>query len=164
VRQLITRGAIDPARTILAGHSMGGAIAVGLARGTPCCGNTIAISRHRRPPLTVSPLPCCSSMILAHAGHTLVLETFIPRSVRDTARRLIAGSAATTGKYIVIPRSTHVSLLFDPAVVRASQMGRAGLEPEAKPGPASRLSLSGSLRGWQGFFCWQGPFCVRPSD
>ena len=43
VRQLITRGAIDPSRTILAGHSMGGAIAVRIGARIPVAG-TIAIS------------------------------------------------------------------------------------------------------------------------
>src|ERR1700739_705738 len=42
-RQLIGRRAIDPARTILAGHSMGGAIAIRLAARIPVAG-VIALS------------------------------------------------------------------------------------------------------------------------
>src|ERR1700724_1322504 len=43
VRQLIARGAIDPTRTILGGHSMGGALALRVASRIPVAG-TIAIS------------------------------------------------------------------------------------------------------------------------
>jgi alpha-beta hydrolase superfamily lysophospholipase len=38
VHELIARGAIDPARTILAGHSMGGAIAVRVGSRVPVAG------------------------------------------------------------------------------------------------------------------------------
>ena len=160
VRQLITRGAIDPARTILAGHSMGGAIAVRVSSSVAVAG-TIAISP--APMVTTYGVP--PSVLLFNdprpaPANTLVLsEAFIPRSVRDTARNLITGSGAATGKYMVIPRSTHVSLLFDPGVVRASQVWAAQvLNLEAKPGPASRLPLAGSFAGLAGILLLAGPF------
>ena len=160
VRQLITRRAIDPSRTILAGHSMGGAIAVRVGARIPVAG-TIAISP--APMVTTYGVP--PSALLFNdpepaPANTLVLsESLTARSVRDTARSLIAGSAATIGKYIVIPRSTHVSLLFDPAVVRASQAWAAQiLNLEAKPALPSRMPLAGAFAGLAGIVLLAGPF------
>jgi len=160
VRQLIARGAIDPARTILAGHSMGGAIAVRVGARIPVAG-TIAISP--APMDTTYGVP--ASVLLFNdprpaPANTLVLsEAFIPRSVRDTARNLIAGSGAATGKYMVIPRSTHVSLLFDPTVVRASQAWAAQvLHLQAKPALPSQMPLTGAIAGLVGILLLAGPF------
>jgi pimeloyl-ACP methyl ester carboxylesterase len=160
VRQLITRGAIDPSRTILAGHSMGGAIAVRIGARMPVAG-TIAISP--APMVTTYGVP--ASALLFNdpepaPANTLVLsESLTARSVRDTARNLIAGSGAATSKYTVIPRSTHVSLLFDPAVVRASQAWAAQvLSLKATPSLPSRMPLAGAIAGLAGIFLLAGPF------
>src|SRR5271154_2177528 len=160
VRQLITRGAIDPSRTILAGHSMGGAIAVRVGARIPVAG-TIAIS----PAPMVATYGVPASALLFNdpepaPANTLVLsESLTARSVRDTARNLIAGSGAATGKFIVIPRSTHVSLLFDPAVVRASQAWAAQvLNLEATSALPSRMPLAGAFAGLAGILLLAGPF------
>jgi pimeloyl-ACP methyl ester carboxylesterase len=160
VRQLIRRGAIDPELTILAGHSMGGAIALRVASRIPVAG-TIAFSP--APMVTTYGVP--ASMLPFNddqpaPAHTLVLSGwFEPRSVRETARSLIAGSAATTGKYAVIPHSTHVSLLFDPAVARASQVWAAQvLKLDSNVALPSRIPLVGSLAGFLGVLILAGPF------
>jgi pimeloyl-ACP methyl ester carboxylesterase len=160
VRQLITRGAIDPSRTILAGHSMGGAIAVRLGARIPVAG-TIAISP--APMVTTYGVPASALLFndpQPAPANTLVLtETLTARSIRDTARNLIAGSGAATSKYTVIPRSTHVSLLFDPAVVRASQAWAAQvLNLKATPTLPARMPLAGAFAGLVGIFLLAGPF------
>ena len=160
VRQLITRGAIDPSRTILAGHSMGGAIAVRVGARIPVAG-TIAISP--APMVTTYGVPASALLFndpQPAPANTLVLsESLTARSVRDTARNLIAGSGAATSKYMVIPRSTHVSLLFDPAAVRASQAWAAQvLNLKATPAPPSRTPLVGAFAGLAGIFLLAGPF------
>jgi len=160
VRQLIGRGAIDPKRTILAGHSMGGAISERIAARVPVAG-VIAISP--APMVTTYGVP--ASMLpftnppLAPA-HTLVLSGSLePRSVRNSARALVSGENASSGKYEVIPRSTHVSLLFDRDVIAASQQWAArvlGLDASVKIPP--RFPLLGGFAGLTGIFLLAGPF------
>jgi pimeloyl-ACP methyl ester carboxylesterase len=161
VRQLIVRGAIDPTRTILAGHSMGGALAVRVAARVPVAG-VVAIS----PAPMVTTHGVAASMLIfgdppATPANTLVLSSsWEPKSGRDSGRGLISGNAATSGKYLVIPHSTHVSLLFDPDVVREAQAWSTKvlkLETEAL-GVPSRLPLAGSLAGLAGILLLAGPF------
>src|ERR1035438_5197738 len=161
VRQLIVRGAIDPTSTILAGHSMGGALAVRIAAGVPIAG-VVAISPA---PMVATHGVAASLLIFGDPpptpANSLVLSgSWEPRSVRDTARELISGNPATSGKYLVIPHSTHVSLLFDPDVVHAAQSWSAKvLKLEANaPGVPSRLPLAGSLAGLAGILLLAGPF------
>jgi pimeloyl-ACP methyl ester carboxylesterase len=160
VRQLISRRAIDPTRTILAGHSMGGAIAMRVASRVQVAG-TIAISP--APMATTYGVP--ASMLLFNdpapaPPNTLILsESLASPKVRDTNRSLIAGAAAASGKFLVIPRSTHVSLLFDREAVRVSQAWVAQiLKFEAKPGVPSRLPLAGAFAGLAGILLLAGPF------
>jgi hypothetical protein len=161
VRQLAARGAIDPARTILAGHSMGGAIAVLVAARIPVAG-VISIS-----PAPMSPARSIPAFMLPFDNppptppKTLILSAaWEPRAIRDSARDLIAADAAATGKYIVIPHATHVSLLFDRRVARASQEWAAQtlpLAPGARLLPSSEM-LGGALAGFVGILLLAGPF------
>jgi pimeloyl-ACP methyl ester carboxylesterase len=161
VRQLIVRGAIDPSNTILAGHSMGGALAVRVAAGVPVAG-VVAIS----PAPMVTTYGVAASLLIfgdppPTPANTLALSGSLePRSVRDSARGLISGGAESSGKYIVLPHSTHVSLLFDPDVVRAAQSwSEKSLKLEAKAsGVPSRLALAGSFAGLAGILLLAGPF------
>ena len=161
VRQLIGRRGIDPARTVLAGHSMGGAIAERLAARIPVAG-VIAIS-----PAPMSIRHGIAGHLLPFENappappHTLVVSgSWEPASIRETARDLISdGSAAETNKYVVIPRATHVSLLLDPHAARASQEWVAQLLglPANAPQP-SLLPLAGSFIGFAGILLLAGPF------
>jgi pimeloyl-ACP methyl ester carboxylesterase len=160
VRQLIARGAVDPARTILAGHSMGGALAVRLAAHTPVAG-VIAIS----PAPMVSTYGVSNSMLIftqppATPANTLVISgSAEPRSIRDSARSLISGPNEASGKYTVIPGSTHVSLLFDPEVAKASEAWVSQvLKLEPPTVLPSRVPLAGSILGLFGVLLLAGPF------
>jgi pimeloyl-ACP methyl ester carboxylesterase len=161
VRQLIARGAIDPSHTILAGHSMGGAIAVRIAARLPVAG-VIAIS----PAPMVTTYGVAASMLIygdppPTPANTLVVSGSLePRSVRDSSRSLIAGNAAGTGKYVVMPGSTHVSLLFEPQVARASQTWAAQVLKLDANAPALpwRLPMVGSMMGLAGILLLAGPF------
>jgi pimeloyl-ACP methyl ester carboxylesterase len=161
VQLLIARGAIDSSRTILAGHSMGGAIAVRIAARVPVAG-VVAIS----PAPMVTKYGVAPSMLIFRDPPPTPLNTLVlsgsmePRSVRDSGRSLVAGNAATTGEYRVIPRSTHVSLLFDPLVAQASQAWATRvLKLDGKESVLPwRLPLAGSMMGLVGILLLAGPF------
>jgi pimeloyl-ACP methyl ester carboxylesterase len=160
VHELIARGAIDPARTILAGHSMGGAIAVRVGSRVPVAG-VIAVS-----PAPMRPAHRIPAEIVLFArppvvpANTLVISgLWEPSMIRDAARDLLGGDAVTTGKYVLLPGATHVGLLFDRRVARVAQEWAAGalrLASDA-PGPSSQV-LVGSLAGLAGLLFLAGPF------
>jgi pimeloyl-ACP methyl ester carboxylesterase len=160
VRELSTRKAIDPQRTLLAGHSMGGAIAIRVASRLGVAG-VIAISpapmraEHGVPgdmlPYTnPPPLP----------PHTLAMSAaFEPLGIRELARDLITGDATGTGKYLFFPQATHVSVLFDTRVVHATQeWGAETLHFPAELTAPSHAPLVGSLAGLAGILLLAGPF------
>ena len=160
VRQLISRRAIDPARTILAGHSMGGAIAIRVGSRVPVAG-AIAISP--APMATTYGVPASmllfNDKVLAPPNTLILSESLASPKIRETSRSLIVGAAAASSKFVVIPRSTHVSLLFDREAVRVSQAWVAQvLKFEPKPGVPSRLPLAGALAGLAGILLLAGPF------
>ena len=160
LRELIAHRAIDPQRTMLAGHSMGGAIAIRVAARVGVAG-VVAISpapmraAHGVPgdalPYTNPPqLPT----------HTLAISAaFEPFGIRESTRDLITGDAAATGKYLLLPGATHVSVLFDTRVVRASQEWSAEtLHFPAESGVPSSATLVGSLAGFAGILLLAPPF------
>jgi pimeloyl-ACP methyl ester carboxylesterase len=160
VKQMIRRGGVDGRRLILAGHSMGGAIAVKVAARVPVAG-VIAIS----PAPMVTTYGIEKSMLIftdppAIPAHTIILNgTLEPQSMRDSSRYLLAGENAASGKYEVIPHATHVSLLYSPEVIAEMQRWAAqalGIEAGAKVPP--RLPLVGGFAGLIGIFLLAGPF------
>ncbi len=160
VRQLIARGAIDRASTLLAGHSMGGDVAVRVGARVPVAG-VIAIS----PAPMVTTYGVASSMLIFKdpppaPANTLVLNGALePRSIRDSARSLLTGPTASSGRYAVIPHATHASILSDVNAVRASQAWAAQilkLDPPVKV--PSRAPLFGSVAGLVGILLLAGPF------
>ncbi len=160
VKQLIGRGAVEAKRTILAGHSMGGAIAIRVAARVPVAG-VIAISpapmvttygvQQSMLPFT-DPPPAPPHLLILSAG----LE---PRMLRDSARSLLSGDNASSGSYEVISFATHAGLLLRANVVAESQRWAAqvlGLDPSVKIPP--RLPLVGGFAGLIGIFLLAGPF------
>jgi hypothetical protein len=160
VQELSARRTIDLQRTILAGHSMGGAIAIRVAARVRVSG-VIAISPapmraahgvpadmlpYNNPP----PLP----------PHTLAMSAaFEPLGIRELTRDLIAGDAGGTGKYLLLPGATHVSVLFDKRVVHASQEWIAEtLHFRVELSAPSYAPLIGAFAGLTGILLLAGPF------
>ena len=171
VRDLAARRAIIPERTLLAGHSMGAAIAVRVAAQIPVAG-TIAIS-----PAPMQANAGIQSDILLFtehpklASHSLVLSAaWEPTRVKQIASLLVSESADSTNKYEVIPRTSHVSILFSPATsaaIRSWTSQILGSNPTA-PLPASVPSL-GCFLGIIGLALLTPPFLremtlTKPAD
>src|SRR5258708_388623 len=164
VRELIARRAIDPQRTMLAGHSMGGAIAIRVAARVGVAG-VVAISpapqrvAHGVPP---DMLPYTNPPPLP--PRTLAMSAaFEPLGIRESTRDLMAGDVAATGKYLFMPSATNVSVLFDSRVVRAAQEWTAETlrfprESSAPSVAPSSAPLFGSLAGLAGILLLAGPF------
>jgi pimeloyl-ACP methyl ester carboxylesterase len=160
VRELIGGRMIDPQRTIIAGHSMGGAIAIRVAARVGAAG-VVAIS-----PAPMRAAHGIPGDMLPYSNppalppHTLAISAeFEPLGIRELTRDLITGDAAATGKYLLLPQATHVSILFDSRVVRASQEWSAdALHFPAAPVIPPNAPLVGSLTGLAGILLLAGPF------
>ena len=160
VRELLLRGRITPKQTILAGHSMGGAIAVRVAARIPVAG-VIAISPAPMKPsseaqpemlIYTNPPPLPENSLVISGGWEL-------KSMRHSAAELQASRNDGTTTLEVIPGATHVSLLLDPRTVRASQEWTARLLGlNANLAGPSRLGFLGALLGFAGILLIAGPF------
>jgi pimeloyl-ACP methyl ester carboxylesterase len=122
VRDLAARQAIIPERTILAGHSLGGAIAIRVAARSPVAG-VIALSPA---PMRVAS-GFSEEMVPFHdvpvlPPHSLVLTgQWEPGPITSLAQELVGPAPSipsttpapeSTSKYQMIPSTTHVSILF----------------------------------------------------
>jgi dienelactone hydrolase len=160
VRELIARGLLDPERTILAGHSLGGAIALRVASNVPVAG-VIAIS-----PAPMRPIPGVSPEMMPFHGfaalppHSLVMSASgDPRQIRDGSRDLVPTAGDGSSQYIVIPHASHTSILFDPgAVLNAQAWAVRVLHLTSPPRVPSRKGLLGFLAGLAGILLLAGPF------
>src|SRR5262249_25498110 len=150
VRDLAARKAIVPERTLLAGHSLGGAIAIRAAAHLPVAG-VIALSPA---PMRVSS-GFSEEMVPFHdvpvlPPHSLVLTVQRePGPITSLAQELVgparSGSStspapASTSRYQMIPRPSHVSILFSQATfaeLRAWTAQRLGTNRDA-PFPSNR--------------------------
>lgn len=114
---LARRGEISPDRTVLVGHSMGGAIAVRMADRFPAAAT-----------LAISPAPLRLPRRMP-ANLLIVSAQFDMRALRDTARELLraAGGQRTERedfqqrravRLVDEPGGTHTSLIFDHRVDR----------------------------------------------
>src|SRR5437879_551718 len=160
LRELLTRGMIDPDRTILAGHSMGGAIAERIASRVPIAG-LIAISPA---PMRAAHGVTAEKLFFSDPPmlppHSLVMIGSLElESMRGNATDLAASRSDGTVKYVEIPGASHVSVLFNRSVVRASQEWSAQLLhlPPAVALPSHR-PLAGALIGFIGLLLIAGPF------
>jgi len=158
VRGLAARGMINPERTILAGHSMGGAIALRVAEKFRPAGV-----------IAISPAP----MQAAHGViHENLLFNGVPRILPNT--RIIVGQFEHPGlklnaadlvppgdpsiQFVVVPWATHVSILFSPTAVREAQAWAANiLGLTGQPRMPNRLNLLSCLLGLLGILLLAGP-------
>lgn len=160
---LVARGLANPERTIVAGHSMGGAIALLVGARVPVAGVVAISPAPMRAAHGVQP-----EMLLFHEPgplpqHFLVISGALePESMRGNAADLVASDKEGTATLIEIPRATHVSLLFDPAAVRAFQNWTGQiLQLSGTPGMPSLRQLYGTLAGFVGILLLANPFLLE---
>ena len=160
LRGLAARGMIEPDHTILAGHSMGGAIALRIADKFRPAG-VIAIS----PAPMQTAHGVGSQNLLFHGLPRIVPNTRIltgqlePAGLLANAADLAASAHDPSVVFSVVPHNTHVSVLFSPTVARESQAWAAkvlSLPPATKlPSRANALAL---VLGLLGIILVAGPF------
>ena len=160
VRELLSRGTIASEHTILAGHSMGGAIALRIASRVSVAG-VIAISpAPMRAAHGVSPEMLFFTEPPPLPPNSLVISgTLEPESMRGNAADLVASRGDGSAKYYEIAGATHVSLLFSSATVRTSQEWAAQVLHVSSPATfPSHGPLLGALAGFLGLILIAGPF------
>src|ERR1700751_637888 len=160
LRGLSARGLIVPDHTILAGHSMGGAIALRLAP-------------EFRPAAVIafSPAPMRAAhgvtpeKLLFHNPPAILPNTLItagqfePRGLAANAEDLVAGITDPTIQFHALPGLSHVSVLFSPGVAKMSQAWAARSLNMSNPATLpSLLYLGGGLLGFVGILLLSGPF------
>jgi len=160
VSGLVSRGMANPDRTILAGHSMGAAIALRVGAKVPVAG-VVAISpapmraAHGVAPemlLYQDPGPMPERFLVLSGG----LE---PESMLGNARDLVASSRKDTAQYLVIRGATHASLIFSRPAVRMFQDWTARtLHLAGTPGMPSLGGLYGTIAGFAGLLLLASPF------
>jgi len=160
VRELIAHHVVEPERTILAGHSMGGAIAARVASRMTVAGVLAISPAPQRAAHGSNPEMQLFNSAPPLRGNALVISgAWEPDSMRGVARDLAASGDEGKAQYLVIPRATHVSLLFDREAVRASQQWAAQvlhLEGSARLPP--RWPLLGFFLGFGGLIVLTSPF------
>lgn len=159
VQELYARQLAAPGTTILAGHSMGGALALNAAEHVGAAG-VIAISPAPMGPRHgVNPENLLFGSKPPDVRNALVISgSWELESMRGNAADLVANGGHRS-EYRVIPKATHVSLLFDSRAVQASQKWAAHLL--GLPAPArlpSRRGLIAFLCGFLGLLLIAGSF------
>lgn len=158
--ELLRRGEIAPARTILAGHSLGGAIALRLASRTPVAG-VLALS-----PAPMLPVPGISPEMLLYTppaklppNSLLVSGALEPASLLRATDQLLAQIPGPGSERRLVPLASHASLLLDSRALRLSLDWTARLLalPAAPALPTRSLFLA-FLLGLSGLVFLSGPF------
>jgi pimeloyl-ACP methyl ester carboxylesterase len=161
LRGLAARGMIIPNRTILAGHSMGAAIALRIADKFRPAG-VIAISPAPMIPAHgVSPQDLLYQTLPLLVPNTLVMAgQFEPAGLAANAADLATKSPYPSWvKFKLIPWNTHVSMIFSPTVARDAKQWAAQVLslPNAAQLP-SRGNLFACILGLVGVLLIAGPF------
>ena len=160
VRGLAARGLIVPERTILAGHSLGGAIALRIAEKFRPAG-VIALSPA---PMQAAHGVVPENLLYSTAPHavpnTLILAgQFEPKGLSDDAADIARAGGDSSVQFTLVPGNTHVSMLFSPAVARLSQDWAARVLSLADNASLpSHANLLGCLLGIIGILLIGGPF------
>jgi len=160
LHELLSRGLIDSKRTILAGHSMGGAIAERIASRVPVAG-LIAISpAPMRAAYGVTPEELLFTDPPELPPNSLVMVGARElESMRGNAADLLALRNDATSKFLEIPGASHVSVLFSSAAMHASQNWAAQVQHSTPTaGLPSHRPLIGALAGFVGILLIAGPF------
>lgn len=160
LRELLARGIIRGDRTILAGHSMGGAIAERIAARVPVAG-LIAISPA---PMRAAHGVTAEKLLFRDPpdlpANSLVLVGALEfASMRGNASDLVTSGNDKTTKYLEIPGASHVSVLFSRAAIQAARDWSAQILrlPATSEFPSHRQPI-GALGGFVGILLLAGPF------
>jgi len=161
VAGLIARGMANPDRTIVAGHSMGGAIALRVGGRIPVAGVVAISPAPMRTAHGVSP-----EMLLFRdppqslPQNLLVISGSLePQSMRGNAIDLVTSHHGGTVNYVEIPRATHVSVLFDKRVVHTFQeWSSRTLSQNVSPGMPAPRQFCGAVAGFVGLLFLANPF------
>jgi len=160
LRELLGRGMISGERTILAGHSMGGAIAERVATRVPVAG-LIAISPA---PMRTAKGLTAEKLLFSNRpelppNSLLMVGSLELESMRLNASDLVATRSDGTTKYMEVPGATHVSILFNSVAMRsAEEWGAHILNLASAAALPSHRPLIGALTGFAGIVLLAGPF------
>jgi len=154
---------INADRTILVGHSMGGAIAERIAARVPVAG-LIAISPA---PMRAAHGVTAEKLLFRDSpelppNSLVIVGSLELESMRGNAADLVATRSDATSKYLEIPGASHVSILFSGAAMRSSQAWaeRVLHLPPTAALPSHRM-LIGTLGGFVGILLIAGPFLAK---
>jgi len=119
VRGLSARGLLVPDRTILAGHSMGGAIALRLAQEFRPAGVIAFSPAPMQAKHGVTPEKLLFQNPPALLPNTLITAgQFEPKGLAANAEDLVAGNTDPTIQFHALSGQTHVSVLFSPGAAK----------------------------------------------
>src|SRR5215467_14888016 len=157
---LIARGMANPDRTILAGHSMGAAIALRVGAKIPVAGVVAISPAPMRAAHGVRPEMLLYSDPGPMPRHSVVISGALePEPMRASAADFVASSNADAAQFLLIPRATHASLIFDRNVVLTFQNWTAKtLQLTDSPGMPSLRQLYGAIAGFMGLLLLANPF------
>src|SRR5262249_43694246 len=165
VRELIARHAIVPELTILAGHSMGGAVALRVSAKVPVAGV-----------IATSPAPMRTGRLLSKemvffsddpplAKNSLIVTgSAEPLQLGELAQTKIAEAKGPSNAYVKIPHASHVSILFDSDLLTEMRKWNKkvlGTDPDVIR--ASHKQLYGFLCGMIGLILLCVPFIAEIS-
>jgi len=160
LRELLARGLVNADRTILSGHSMGGAIAERIAARVPVAG-LIAISPA---PMRAAHGVTTEKLLFSNPPelppNSLVMVGSLElESMRGNAADLVASRSDATASYMQIQGASHVSILFSGVAMRSAQewCARVLHVPPSGTLPSHR-TLIGALAGFIGLILVAGPF------
>jgi alpha-beta hydrolase superfamily lysophospholipase len=158
--ELLARGMIQSNHTILAGHSMGAAIAERIASRVSVAGLIAVSPAPMRAAHGLSPEVLLYNNPPKAPPNSLVLVGSLElRSLRENAADLVATQSDGTSKYVEIPRASHVTVLFSDAAMRASQEWAAQvLHLTPTTILPSHWPIVGALGGFMGIVLLAGPF------
>lgn len=160
LRELAARGLLNPQRTIVAGHSMGGAIALRVASREQVAG-VVAIS-----PAPMQPVPGLPLETIPYhdfgklPAHSLVMSgSWEPQRISNAGKALVEASTDGTSAYLRIPHASHVGILFDGKALSAGEAWAAGvLQLKALETLPPLRGVLGFFLGLTGIVTLSGPF------
>jgi pimeloyl-ACP methyl ester carboxylesterase len=177
LHELRSRGLADPKSTFLAGHSMGGDIAIRLAARVPVAG-VIAISPA---PMRAAHGATAEALLFdnppALAPNTEIINgTLEPAALTGNARDLLRPGIDLNSHYDLVTGATHGGLIVSPEALRLAlgwtanvlqlpkhEQNRAALKDGPYIGLPSRVQLFGGLIGLTGLLLIAVPFLREAS-